>query len=790
MSDNPSANITLKLALDQASIQQGNQGVNSLKNNFNELNSVTQNAGKVSDKAAASIGTSMSSATAEVTTATRAVNELNNSLQTTAQNATKAGSATATSASTITGNQIRRLGGEISGLGGPGQSISQIGDLVALTDKIDLVADTFKTLPGILGAAATEGGVLAGSIGAVTAVVAPLAITLGVIALAYKNFNDVIDAGAKSLTQAQTVVDAYYKAIATGTSDTLKTQLTNAQNTKKLIDDQISQEQAAVENSFKDASSHFGDLGARVLTGLAQTKPEMQAFLSNLNDLKAQSAKLGGEIQGLTTAQTSESVATNDATAAEKKLQDARDASADKAIAIAKQTAQLEASGTTKGIDDQLAQNKADQAAIREQLANTNLSIPKVHELTDRLFDLQDQAKTLTNVVRPLVSAQEEYTKALKDQKAVQDKQIATIEKYNTDVTAAEDQGAQAKLDINRRYADKVIQITQTLVDAQTAAYNSLLQKQADDQTNFDNTADKSVRASNEQLYNDQIKYQRAERDATITHLQQLQQIKDDENFKEKADLLNRNFLGLLLDRKQLTKDTGKENTSYDDAEAKRKQALQDEQYDQARQFDFEKNERIIAFQQQNKAAEVQYHRELELQNKKYAESFRQAGEALTNELNQSTSATNKKLGVLRDAAIKELTLVGQTETAKQAIFAKEYQQIQQLLGVAEGKNNQTIGGNTVFDAMGHLVQRASGGPLSAGQPSWVNDKNSSQRESFKGSMFPPGLGLFIPTQSGNVDAGANNSSTVYMTNHITLNTNNPDVMEKRLLQVLEKVGA
>lgn len=667
MTDQP-ANINLRLALDQAALQQSSQGVGKLNQQFNDLKSQTRSSGTSADNALRGIVSDASAATNEI-------KKLNSALESTSK----------TAASVKSGGfgieGLRRTGGALSqlGLGDIGQPIQRLGDFKQVIDEI--------------GIAGNGAGIALG----------PATLALGGIALAVGVFKKVLDDASQPLADAVTKTEAYYKAIETGTTESLTAELKALEVHKKILDEQQKTLQAAYDAAHPasqadkpgeghDIFSDFGKVFSNVSNDVSSGGKELN---KSLEDTKSQAKQTQLQIDALKEALKSEQVATNDATAAHN--------------ALHKEIGEFADTGAK---------------AAAEELKKLN------EEVRDTQKAAQERAQ----------------------------KEVDVVKKLDDQLAALDESSAQERIDISTRLHDALVKAAEDALEASQKALDQLTQKREQNFVNLQRDNEQADRESANKELETRIAVQRQERDDLAEHLNNLRQIRDRDQSRERDDLLNRNYRDLFALREQKTQDMNSENGRYSEQQNQRKQALADQLSDLKRGDQQQRQERLIAYQQANADALKQYNIELQNAAEAKRKAIQLAQQSAAKELNELSSTTSKRQALLHQSALNELKLVTQTEQTKQQIFQQYLDRARQMLGEA------TTASGSAFNSPRNISQAtpfASGGPISAYQTALVNEPGSSGNEGFNGVKFPRSMGLFTPFKSGNIQRGGSGNTTV-----------------------------
>jgi DNA repair exonuclease SbcCD ATPase subunit len=196
--------------------------------------------------------------------------------------------------------------------------------------------------------------------------------------------------------------------------------------------------------------------------------------------------------------------------------------------------------------------------------------------------------------------------------------------------------------------------------------------------------ADAERRAAFNRL-NEQIRYQQDEAKAARQHARSLADIRRRAQEEETELTLNRDFAGLFALGRRTNAELAEAQSNYDAEREERRIAFEQQQQDAARQFEFERQQRLIKYQQDLADAQEQYQRELQLAETRRQEALAAARNAYNTELRNLQVKLNQELQARRAAAVAELQLLQQTEAQKLQIQAAYYQQALALLRSVTG---------------------------------------------------------------------------------------------------------
>jgi len=467
----------------------------------------------------------------------------------------------------------------------------------------------------------------------------------------------------------------------------------------------------------------------------------------------------------------------------------------DEYIKKQKEYADLAATGTSEDLKKRIDGIEREKQAIQDGLPALDSLAESSEEAKQRAIDqrkrideLNAEESKLTTEIKAAIEAREAEQKAVEKTKQqagivekLEDDKAAIIERSEDEQKALKERSARERADIEDKYGQKLIDIARNAADEATKALQDLQQKQADLRTSLARDGEKAAREDADKTLDIQIKAQRAERDALQEHVQRLEEIRRSDYAATQKDLLDRNFLSIYQRRLSQNEQMQQENTRFGQDQGKRQQAIQDEIQDAQRQSQIARRERLIAFQQQQQDAQLNYQRqlvaakqahdkELALAQEAHARDLVELRRKTAQELDDLQKKTAKELQTRQAAATKELQLLEKTEAQRLEIIAKYAKRAQDILRAA-----------TVPD----VKRRAGGGSLESGDVSWVNDGKPGQRESFNGTPFPSGLGLFIPATGGNVSPGSGGGN---QTNHFYIQAHDTEGVKREVVSVLKQV--
>lgn len=677
-------------------------------------------------------------------------------------------------------NIAQRTGSALRGLGagGAGDVVSGVADVLQLGSTLQEAAKG----AGLLQAGAAQ-----------IAVAGPLAAgALVAMGLSIDHFNKSLDSGKKSLAQAVSSLDAYYKAIETGTQLSIQRSVQDLKRKQALEQQEYDAIKNARDNAFKSEQKNFGgDARARALTFVGDLTGAFAPVTDRTKELEKSLVTTAGQINGLESALKSTEVAANTAAQAEQKLADARLANIDAEIALELKIAAMRRSGaTTKQYEDEAAATAATIRALRDRIpqlekeaeSNEAASVKletmrkKIEDLTKDLQAFNDEAartKAFDIIKNFFKGTGDAISKGLKPvtdaiAKSVQDvidrdaRLIDVQTKYNSAVIQLDEQTAEKRAGILEKYNDAIVDAAQKAVDDATKALDQLEQRQKEARLSLTRDNEKEAREAGDAELEIQIKTRRAERDDLVEHLRRVKEIRDGDKAAEQAALLDRNFLSLYKMRQAKAQELEQENTGYLERKQDRQQEAQDERNDDTMQRGIARRERLISYEQQLADAREAYR--LDLDNARIAKNvaLRMADEQRNTELrklNEKYAAETALLESRYKADIKIANLYGaEYLKVKKAQEDAVLKQAKDTLRLLQG------GGSTGY------VSRSDA----------VRDRASAvaPRSGFAPAIAPSG------SRSSTSVTRSEQSNTFYITSH------DPQGVRQEVMSVLKQVIA
>lgn len=434
----------------------------------------------------------------------------------------------------------------------------------------------------------------------------------------------------------------------------------------------------------------------------------------------------------------------------------------------------------------------------------------KIEEYTRKIEELSAETDRLTRITEPLVRQREREAQF---QQQIEQRNAAltgAVLRYEDDVARIEEDAYKQRASVQQRYNDDLVNIAKRAADDAATALARLQERRAGLLIAAQQAERDAQNRAAQQRLDAQINYQRDEAKAASDHAQRLQDIQRNAQRREQDLILSRDFAGLFRSRRDTGFALEDANREAQQASGERAAQFRQQQADAAAAFEQDRQQRAAKFAQDLADAAVQYAKERALAEQKRAEAIalavqerdaalqaaRDAAIAAQNarkaafqqELADIADFGRRKAEVERAALERGLQLIGATidrYTAQQlARLGNEIARAEAARGRVEAAARVSSGGGGV------IQRRASGGAVQAGQSYLVNEPNSSGREGFNNTRFPPSLGLFIPQTSGTVNKDMG-GSPISLTFNVT-GTQDPQLtaqaIQRIVLRTLQEV--
>lgn len=678
------------------------------------------------------------------------------------------------------GSRLRALPSvQIPGAGISTDSVANILRVVPaveqLGEKIPIVTTAVSALTPIIG---VSGAAFAGLLATVAVVAAPI---IAVVA-AIKLYTDTVEAQRKAVEDTVNAlksdtdarleeVDIIRHASAVQIQDTIDTAKA------KLAEVQL--EKSFREQYLKGIQDQYAALGAAFDPARRAALGEAgQAAQQSIDDLTAREQQLTDVINENTNVilpavqkREEETQKIQDQTAAAQKLVQVSIQAVNAQQQTEIQIAQLRQQGSL----DQLNQAKTDNENQRAAIQDSIVSLTNLRDAyavgSDEYKAYQEQIDNASNQIHVLEAAYAQLgdtalesavkaNDAAKERQKIRDDEIGAVKSYNEAIQSAKDKEAQAEIDLANKLADTQVSIAQKAADDSQKALDDLLDKEAQLQTNLTRSLDADTAKAQFDAIGRQIKFQRTEVENEQKHQADLERIRQQGRDKEFELGLSRDFAGLAASRRQTAQQLADSNQKANDDRQSRLDAFQQQNDDTQRQFIFEREQKIIKYQQDLDDANAAEQKQLNAIQAAKDKQLRAAVDAYNKDLSNLQTKLSAELDLKKSAITAELQQIAAGNAARLQLDAQYYQQAQTLLqsaisGVSGGAVAPVISGG---GSGGHILPTpyALGGDVRAGQVISVNEPGSSGLEGFstaRGAIQFPGYGTFIPSTSGTVNS-------------------------------------
>lgn len=590
---------------------------------------------------------------------------------------------------------------KVSGGGGGGRS-SGTSRLTQLGSKIRSLPST--QIPGAGGLATDAIGNVLRVLGALPPAILPVIAGLGLLGVGFVLLGKQLEGVRAQLTAAIEAQNKYYKDAATLTAKQAQDEIQQLKRRNDLIKTQVENEIRVVQvgadsitESFKGIFDVVGVLfgetaakGAKILASDLINKD----VTNNLADLKKQYDENNASIQLLEGGLKDGTFAVNDLNEALKQFQktvtDQTIASIAEHADVQQQLDKLIAEGTQKELEAKKKQLEATQKNAETQLKDLQKNIAASKEGSDvqkayqEAFDRQNEIyRNATYELGQLGQASVLAAVKLNDAKALIEKQnediVSIYEKYGDATNKEIERDLEARANIEKKYQDALIKAAETLADAGEKALQALRDKRDDLLTSFGRGERNAAQKAQQQQIEDQIAYQEQSAKAARDHARELLRIQADAQAEQEDAIAARDFTALFKSRRNVTIAIQNSNREFQEQEAERALQFAQRQAADARQYEFERQQRAQAFLDANLDAEKQYKRQLAQANANYQKQLQAAASAANNEQQIEASKHSNILDIQKASAIQQIQLVQMTEDAKEKIFQEKLAAAQAL---------------------------------------------------------------------------------------------------------------
>ncbi len=616
---------------------------------------------------------------------------------------------------------LRRTGGALSQLGA-----GEVGGAVSRAGDIAQIAKEFSGLGLAL---------------------PPLAIGLGAVTAATALYNESVKATTERLDAADKAQRAYLEALRNSTTNETKAKL-QALTQQRDIDQQLRDFQIG---QAQKALKEFGPLSAE----FANASEKIKNYNSKLVEENA-------VIDILTNAIKDNAFWVNDlANTLNNKTSKAIQFVIDLSKKVAEEQAKLGAALRLTG-DKEIERIKIEQRTNNELLSFT------YEQAQARMKAIEDEKAINDKIIltRGLVNAQldrnsDEYKRnavemaaateanknlntelnALKNGldnlpaeiDAANQRIAAVTKKYNDERSAIEQRSNEERANIETKYQDKLIDIVRNTANAIDEATRNLQRQNEDNAISFDRATEKAGRDTLAKQQDIQLKGQVEESKALRDHLRNLERIRAEAADREFELIANRDFAGLFMSRRQTSRDMERTNKEFTDQVADRRAGLQQQFDDLKRSIERERQERVIAANQQIEDNRRAFQRALQDEQRKRQQELQLAGETRNKDLQNLASKTAAELRLKQQSYDAELRMAAQYGKARvdmeaniqKALLAQANARLAALTGGTSGGTFMTQ--NTTNTSSRTVNVNATG----FGMPEIQKQINNSLRQVF-----------------------------------------------------------
>lgn len=442
--------------------------------------------------------------------------------------------------------------------------------------------------------------------------------------------------------------------------------------------------------------------------------------------------------------------------------------------------------GALKPLVDQLQvlQDESDQATFA--LSELGKQIPAVFtlEVLRRPIDaVKSLIESLTgiNVDKAISDASDIQEKVKQRNQDISD----AYSQYKDDIKNIEESSLKQRLSLQKKYSDALVDAAKQAVDAANQALENLKDQQAELAKDFARGERDVEKQARKAQLKEQIQIQREDRDALVAHLRDLETIRRNAQRQERDLIQNRDFAALFNLREDTANQIEDAQRAFNEGGADKIQQRAESRADELQAFAEERADRLAAYQERQADLQASYQQELAVIEQQRIQAINQAIADRNEGLRQEALDRRQQLKIRKSALDTELKLLADFGVEAGKIMARKLQEALNYLSSitpgGKGKAPVSIGG---------IKMRGAGGPLGAGDLSWVNDPIGNQ-ESFNGVPFPPGLGLFMPAMGGNVTTNSKSMGNVSLSFNIQA-ARQPEAtanaIERQVRIVLDKV--
>lgn len=603
-----------------------------------------------------------------------------------------------------------------AGAGGLGGNIAVAGEFAALTEELPRLKQAVAGIPDVLSSAADAIGIPGGAFGFLGAVAG-----IGAAFLVVKGIFDDINESARTARenaqrQIQAALNASARVAAVEAEGTLSSAESAIEATRRRIvelDAQVADAlkfenliEALEDNNTLRISVAEGNLDTdeidRFLAGLNTSREELAAFGVTLEDIARDPETLRSALNELQGQYESEEIAlrrlidlrdggtlsTEDAAAAEQQLATTRQqllTAAQQLIQTEVQQAQL-LDQSTEALNDRLDAIEAERRGIEEAVEFLRASgdtseevarqIEAYEQTLQRLGETQD---FINNQALQAARAREEQAEAEEGLEQAREEEAERLQRlanaqaqYNNEIETITERGLQSRLDLETRYADRLVDIAQQAVEDSEKALADLEQTRREASTDLSRDIQDAEIERGRELLDNQIDLQRREVDLAKDTARRIEDIRRASAAREEDLLLQSDFAGLFQNRRQTNRDVESALTDQSRAREDLETTIQRAQQDQARAFEEQRQDRLREYQRQLTDAQDQYDREIALIRENESKALALAETEYQKQTNALQDSLNEQLNARQSTYAKEIQMASQTAAQLQAIEAQK----------------------------------------------------------------------------------------------------------------------
>lgn len=516
------------------------------------------------------------------------------------------------------------------------------------------------------------------------------------LALAIKSFNDTVEASKKVVDSVIAARIELAKILRDGTRQEIELK---RDQLKEELDDLRAQRDEArrlrdeVFSTF--GGGGLGDVPRQIILQLTTIR-ELEG---TYNDLNAQTVNLETQYNRLTQALDNNETAAQDAAEAERELLAARQAGIDRSV-----TTQLRAESEVRKLNveqtrERIATLRAENEGIQRVLQAGQVSEEKQKELAQTLIDNAIALGIFTRAL-PDKSRLEDAAEAEAQRAQRLEETVGAVRQFNDDIAKLTEARAEKEADILADLNDKIVDITRKAADDAEQELRQLEQRRQDLGRDLGRDERDARREAELEDLEARIDFQRDEARSFRDHLRSLRDIREQSQAQEEDLALNRDFAGLRRLRRDTNIRLNQESRNFREQRAERELAFRDQIEDEQRRRAFERESRLLRFNDALEDANIQAQRELQQIQRNKQRELNLAQQAANAELNLLSQKYNTELQARRGAIQAELQIINQGQQARlqqEAAFQRALlaQAVAIQAGLFRGTTNNINASNT-----------------------------------------------------------------------------------------------